>query len=684
VFSVTGGTEAARIFASLTYDNNKGVWRGSGREDYSGRINTNFTTLDGWLYITARVNYRQALRGQNLPSIEGVMRANPTQTPYDSQSITGWNIWTYGDDTEMNNIGEAALNHDQGLDKWFRPDISLRLNILPIPGLTYQHTIAYENRQWERHRFRSMNTRSEIRSGRLGWARLDFSKTELLNTDGFLSYDKVFDAHRVNAVAGYSYFERNGEEFHAENSNFTNDRVQMWNIGEGTRLSEGQAGMGSGKNITQRLLAQFARVNYSYNDTYMATASIRREGSSKFAEQNRWGIFWALSAGWRMSNESFLENVSWLNDLTLRFGYGVTGNEGFPADYAARMYGSDTRWLLPTGRWAMSYGLRRNVNPTLGWEEKKEWNVGVDFSVFSNRLYGKFDLYRRAIDGLIFNVDVPQPPNTESQMYRNIGTMDNFGWEIELGARVVRNANWNYNTSLNMFHNKTTVGSLWGDASRITGREINNWVQWSHQLEEGITIGSYHLLRYAGVDESGFFQVYNRDGDVILADQANRLDRVYTKANFIPQVIVGWSHDVSYKNWSLSATFTSWINHTIYNGIEIQYGLRSAAQGNMTYDAIKKNNHIVGRPAPVDYFLYDGTFLKVQNLTLAYTIPLKNYTNLIERVRLYFTGDNLLTLTSYPGLNPQVNVTGWEQGVERASDIYPQTRTFAFGIQMNF
>ena len=682
IVTLQGGQETARIFASLIYDENKGVLRGDDRQDYAGRINTDFKLLDGWLDISSHLSYRQAKRNQSSPSIEGVMRANPTQAVRDPNSQTGWNIWTTGDNTEMNNIGEAALITNEGMDKWFRPDVSLKLNILPVEGLSYQQTFAYENRQWESHYYRSMFSREELRAGRKGWADMNFSKTELFNTDGYVSYINDFGPHTVNTVAGYSYFERNGDGFSAGNGNFTNDRVMFWNLGEGTRLTEGLASMDSSKNITERLMAYFVRANYSYNDTYMATASARREGSSKFAVNNRWGNFWSLSGGWRLSNEEFLNDVDWIDDLKLRVAYGVTGNEGFSANYAARMYGSDTRWLMPTGNWAMSYGATTNLNEDLGWEEKHEWNVGVDFSVLDNRLYGKLDFYRRNIEGLIYSVEVPQPPNTESSMYKNIGTMNNRGWELELGADIVRGRDLSYNTSLNLTHNRTFIGSLWGDQTYINGGYINNWVEYAHRIEENVEVGSYFMYRYAGV-EDGRLQIYDKDDNVIFSDDGTVDDRVYQK-NFTPTIMAGWTHNLGYKNWDFNMTLTSWIDFDIYNAIELEYGLRNVAQGNMLYDAINKNGHITGRPSPSDYFLYDGTFLKIQNLSLGYTLPMRNHTDLLNSVRFYFTGDNVYTFTNYPGLNPEVDITGWDAGIERKGSIYPQTRTFTFGLQLNF
>jgi TonB-linked SusC/RagA family outer membrane protein len=683
VLTIQGGTNKARIYATMMYDDNRGVLQGDTRKDCGGRINTDFKLLQGWLDINSHISYRQAQRYQNKPSIEGIMRANPTQAVYDPDSQTGYNIWTDGDNTEMNEIGEAALRTDEGLDKWFRPDVTLKLNILPIDGLSYRQTAAYENRQWEKHFYRSMFSREELRAGRKGWAELEFSKTELLNFDGYFSYVRTFGDHDINATAGYSYYENNSENFNAKNGNFTNDLVKFWNIGEGSYLKDGQAEMASSKGITQRLLAYFARANYSYRDTYMATASIRREGSSKFAAKNRWGTFWAASAGWRLSKESFLKDVGWIDDLKLRLAYGVTGNEGFSADYAAKMYGSDTRWLLPDGTWAYSYGVTKNINDILGWEEKHEWNIGLDYSLFDNRLYGKFDLYRRSIEGLIYSVQVPQPPNTESDMYQNIGTMENSGWEFEIGGEVVRSKNWNYSTSLNLTHNSTVIGSLWGNQTYINGDYVNNWVEYAHRIEEGTKVGSYFIYPYAGVSDDGHILIRNKDGEIIKGDDGRVDDRIY-QGNFMPALIAGWTHDVRWKNWSLSLTLTSWIDYDIYNGVEILYGLKNVAQGNMLYDAINKNGHITGRPQPCDYFLYDGTFLKIQNFTLGYTLPMRKYTNLIENIKIYMTGNDVYTFTKYPGLNPEVDITGWDTGIEKGSNIYPQTRTFTLGLQLNF
>lgn len=165
----------------------------------------------------------------------------------------------------------------------------------------------------------------------------------------------------------------------------------------------------------------FGRANYSYKDRYMATVSFRREGSSKFGVNNRWGNFWAVSGGWRLSNEAFMRDVGWISDLKVRLGYGVTGNNGFGNGYTTRMYKANDMW--PTnGVWQPGYGSIRNINPDLKWEEKSELNFGLDFSLFNDRLWGKFDLYFRQVDDMLYLANAPMPPMVHDEVMKNIGT----------------------------------------------------------------------------------------------------------------------------------------------------------------------------------------------------------------------------------------------------------------------
>ena len=473
------GTENAQVYTSFFYETNEGIAIRDGRQDYGGRLNANFKLFDGWLEIRPIVDYRQTARTSDgsdedqKPNFKQALYNNPTRSPYDANSASGYNVWT-GETLDYNIVSDRMLEDYEGLDKWFKPEVTMKLNIKPIEGLSYTQTLGYENRQWELHRFRFREHREEVTNNRAGWAHLAFDKTENLTSEGYFSYVRDFkDGHNLNATLGYSYFEKNGEEFNMGNYNFPVQGVEFWDIETGSYLADGQAEMASQKDITERLFAIYARANYSYKDKYMLSATFRHEGSSKFAADNRWGNFWAVSAGWRVSGEEFMQEFDWLSDLKLRFGYGVTGNNDFDASYMANSLSSDAYWMLPNGNWAYTYGPTSNVNPGLGWEEKKEWNFGIDYAFFNNRLYGKFDVYRRKIDGMLYEVNVPQPPYPNQTQWQNIGEMESKGWEFEVGGDIIQTQDFTWTSNLNLSHNSGKILSTWGEGTQITGNTFD-------------------------------------------------------------------------------------------------------------------------------------------------------------------------------------------------------------------
>jgi TonB-linked SusC/RagA family outer membrane protein len=687
VLTLQGGSHDARIYSTVMYENNHGIQLGDDRVDMGGRINGAFKVIDGWLDINPHIDYRQAQR--NLSVVGVGIGNNPTRSPYDPS------LWeTQNALDEINTVMNARGITNEGLDKWFRPDVELKLNILPVTGLSYNQTFGYEHRQYEAHKYESSSvavTEGQNTSGK-GTAELSFSKTELLNVDGYVSYTNTLGKHFVKADAGYSYFQQDGEGFSLKNLNFAVDGVKMWDIGSGLNLNNkdvtedrNKASMSSSKAITQKLMAFFGRVNYSFMDKYLASATLRHEGSSKFAVNKRWGNFWQVSAAWRLSNEQFMNQIDWIDDLKIRAAYGVTGNEGFSAEYAATVYGAGGQEQLSDGTWALTYRPTKTINPDLGWEEKHEWNLGLDYELFNRRLFGKIDFYRRNVEGLIYEVKVPQPPNITDRMYQNIGTLENKGYEFEIGGEVYSNKDWNYTTKLNLSHNETKVGSMWGDATYYLGSYIGRAGN-IHRIEENTQVGSFYLYKYAGLSEDGLFQAYDENGKIILPTEGEKLlkDKRYI-GNYIPQVVAGWSHDIKYKNWSLGFTLTSWIDFDIYNEVQHTIGIvqGNAGNSNILLDAYTKNKDIKGIALECDYFLEDGTFLKIQNFTLGYQLDTKQWLKVLDSAKLYLTGNNLYTFTKYSGYNPEVDITGWEGGIEHTG-IYPQTRTFALGVQLNF
>lgn len=684
IINTTAGNKSSQIYTSFMYSTDEGIAVEDTRKDYAGRVNANFKLLDGWLEVKTITDYRQALRNNNAPNFRQAMRNNPTRSPYDPDNETGYNIWL-GDTDDYNVLADSKTFTYEGLDKWFKPGAIFKLNVLPVPGLSYQQTVGYENRQWELHTYQSKWNRNEQEQNRNGSAYLEFSKTEILSTEGYASYVGDFGKHGLNAVGGYSYYEKNNESFNMKNYDFTSDLIGVWDIGEGSYLADGKASMGSNKGITERLLAFFARANYSYDDKYMLMATLRREGSSKFAKNNRWGNFWSVSGGWNLAKENFMEEIGWVDNLKLRVGYGVTGNNNFSSNLAATMYGKDHAWMMPDGSWSYSYGKTKIINKDLKWEEKTEWNLGLDYSFLNNRIYGKVDLYRRKVNDMLYEIVVPTPPYIKNKMYKNIGNLENKGWEFEIGADVVRSGNWKYSTTLNLSHNKTKILNLDGndtyfeEAGFPSPGNPGNAIR----IKDGVTLGSFYIWKFAGFDDEGKFMVYNKDGEVISADKKTAEDKRYV-GNYMPKVIMAWNHNLSYKNWDMTVNMRSWIDFDIYNQMDMYFGLKSEKGFNVLKKAYGKYDHITDGKQLCDYFLQDGTFLKIDAINIGYNMDLKKYWKSLEKARFYLTMTNVATFTRYKGLNPEVDITGFDAGIERVSGAYPQSRNYTLGIQISF
>ena len=685
--NLQANSKVASVYGTFQYNDNEGIAIFDERTDIAGRINANFRLLNGWMNIGVKADYRQARRDSRTPNFAQAVRNNPTRSAYDPTSKTGYNVWQF-ETLEYNTIADSALRDYDGLDKWFKPEVSLKLNILPVDGLSYTQNMGYELRQWELHTFRNENHKTELDNNRRGTAYLGFSKTENVNAEGFFNYTKMFGEHSVNATAGYSYYEGNGESFSIENYDFPVQGIKYWDIGTGSFHKLGQSEISSSKNVTQKLLAFFGRVNYDYDSRYIASASIRRESSSKFAKNNRWGTFWSASAGWRISGEDFMENATWVSDLKVRAAYGVTGNSDFSTFYGALAYGSDGYFMMPnTGQYAVVYGPSINLNPDLKWEEQHGWNLGVDYSFFDNRLYGKFDWYNRKVVDMLYSVQVSQPPYAQQTMMQNIGNMRNRGWEFEIGADIVRTKDWKYSTNFIFSHDKTQILTLWGNSTyyEYAGFPAPGSPGNAIRMEEGTTIGQFYILKCAGIDEkTGDYLIYNKDGDIIQGKDSKAADKQYT-GNFVPKVMASWNHSLSWKNLDFSMDLRSWIDFDVYNTLDMYYGIRSQAGTNALKSAYGKHKALTQEKKLTDYYLEDGSFLKIDAINIGYTLPLAGQTkNFIQNLRVYGTVNNVATFTGYTGMDPEVNVTGIDGGIEWWDGFYPRTRSFILGVQLTF
>lgn len=692
VLSFNGGSEQARIRATVSQRSATGLVIGTGRDEVQARINTDFTLFDGFVEISNNLSYseRQSDFANNNSARDDefanndvfrmALQLNPTETPYDPTQPHGLNVWTGGYDW-YNPVAEIRLRKDQRKYNYFLNTTSLVLNLTDNISITSRYSMA-KNTEYFTF-WRSAQHKSSLDQGVGGFASQNYGEARDNTFETFASYGEIFDRHNLNVVAGYSFQEFNRQGFSANNSDFAVDGIEENDLGTGRFLAEGRAGLGSYKDPRIRLMAFFGRINYGYDNRYLITASVRREGSSKFAEGNRWGLFPALSLGWNIHNEDFMTGQDVFTNLKLRAGYGETGNEGFNPGVATRMYGPDTWWLM-NGEWRRTYGVSHNQNTDLKWETKKEYNLGLDFAILNGDISGRFDVFKRDVDDLIYAISVAQPPAIHDKTTMNVGMLRNTGWEAEVTWNAVNKANFQYVTTLIGSKYKSELVSLWGSQTFWDRKGFpapgspGNAVR----LFPGEPIGRFYVWEHAGFTPDGNWMLMGADGEAFDVTQRTKTDADKKFiGNAIPKAVLAWNNQFNIGNFDVTAYFRSWIGHDIFNMPNFYYGIPLDGR-NVLEENYDEQKDIKGEKELSDYFIEDGDFLKLDVLSVGYNFDLKGSKH-IKGLRVYATGQNLFVLTNYSGLNPEVNINGLDPGFEERA-TYPQTRTFMLGVQANF
>lgn len=508
-------------------------------------------------------------------------------------------------------------------------------------------------------------------------------------------YDLNVGKHRMNAMVGYSYQYYKYEQNYANNYNFPTDFFQWNNLGIGQALKEGKAGMGSSAS-ENTLIGFFARVSYAYDNRYNLLVSVRREGSSKFGDNNKWGTFPSASLGWTISNEEFMKGITWLNNLKLRAGFGITGVIPNDPYISLTKYAYGSSYYYSDGKWLPGLSVSSNPNPDLRWEKSTEFNVGLDWSVLDNRLGGSIDVYNKKTTDLLFLYTVPTPPNLFNSTLANAGSVRNQGIEVAVNAVPVRTKDFEWKTVVTVSANKNKLLSLSNDMyesnsfkdSGGLGEPINIS---THRMEEGRALGEFYGLKSVGVSENGLFLIEKPDGEVVefSNDQLKNDEYRQYLGSGLPKVYLGWTNNLSYKNWDLSMQFTSQLGFKILNEPRAFYENNSIAYNRLksVEEAPYGGQYTLSSSQPqtfVSYYLEDGDFLKLTNLTIGYTFPIKKNNKYIKGVRAYLSGDNLFCITGYSGLDPELS--NWyptSAGID-ARDKYPSIRSFTFGLNLTF
>lgn len=681
--AVTGSSSKFNYRASVNYKDAQGIARNNARNEVIAKIAASQKALKGWLDLNYDFSYMHYRNDYFCGDFKMAATLNPTLPIYDSTTPNGYYA---PQGTGLSNPVEN-MNQKEAYQtgNYFRGSLKATLNILPVEGLKINAFAAFEEGDNAKYWSNKQITTDVDGSGKAGRdSDRNFSKLFEITAD----YAHSFGRHNVAAVAGFSYQNFLYDGMSVENKGFPTESMKYYQIGNGdpnkTYLKA------SSYRNSNTLAALFARANYNYAEKYLVSASIRREGSSRFGANNKWGWFPAVSLGWRITGEDFMENAKGVNDLKLRLGFGVTGNNlGSDLRSVATLTKGGT--FLYNGKYENTYTIGQNVNPDLRWEKKYEYNLGLDFAFLDNRLYGSFDTYFRNTRDLLWDYEVPTPPYQYHTLLANAGRMNSYGVELVISGVPVKTKDWTWTTTptISWNHNvitrlsdpskgfnykETTSGSVGENGIMNTNTQI---------LIEGQSVGAFYGYKFLGIKDGTWYYSTPAGGVVDGAGASDGYRQVIGNAQ--PWFTFGWNNSVRYKNFDLSIFLRGVVGNKILNLTRWAYGPRAMAADNIFMKDVKLKDGLVyaNKEQFSDYYLENGSYMKIDNITLGYNFKFKE-NSLVDRLRIYITGQNLATITGYSGQDPEVNTTSvWSAGIDYC-DFYPTVATVLFGLNISF
>ena len=683
--SINSGKADSGFRTSIAYLNNEGVIKKSGLERISGNVSAYqylgdsksvkfdmglFANIDKWNPI----DYRIFERAYNL---------NPTIPVYNANgefsSVSG-NLYENPVEILTN---RTVDNERHRLLGYFKTEVKFLNDFTASANISLEHNAVKGGTY--KPSYAVMEGRTED-----GYAQRTYAEYTNAQGELFVNYNKTLGQHNISALAGYSYFDNMYEGFGAQRSGFVTDAFGYNNLGAGYNYRLGDVYSYKGKS---NLVSFFARANYSFDGKYLLTATVRRDGSSRFGENNKWGTFPSASAAWKVSGEEFMDGTKgWLDNLKLRVGYGVTGNQDGIGEYKSLSIlgvGNDSYYDPVTKTWSLAYSPKQNPNPDLKWESTEQINIGVDFSFF-NRISGSFEWYSKTTKDLLYTYEVPQPPYLVGTMLANVGEMSNKGVELTLNADIIKGDKFTWDANLTLGHNvqkieklsnptyKTDViysGSLHGLAG-MSG-------QYSQVIAEGYPVGTFWGYESAGLGEDGKMLYYNASGDKVLEGALVDADK-RDLGNVQPDLTLGIGMNFTYGNFDLGISGYGMFGQKALNATNMMLNDPNRLPAfNVPDDFL--NSGITSSPKYSSYWIEDASFFRLQTLSLGYTLPLKFKGS---KLRMYIMGENLAVFTSYKGVDPEIGLNaqdGADQtglaapGIDRYNN-YPRPTTISVGL----
>ena len=693
--NISGGNGSTNYMISADLRKREGVIKMTGFDRFNVRSLVSTKTLKDHLTVSIGANMMYG-KHFGVPSgnegasvLDAMNYYSPTNAIKNADGT-----WTVGSGSKNYNP-LALMEENKSETVWKRNQFVGKTALELWKGFVWSVNYSWSNYQSTYSAYNTRNSQLEGIGNKNGQATRNtyFGREQTFET--YLNYDFKVGKSKWGLMGGYSWEEKkNNDGFGLSVEGYYNDDLGWYNMSYAQTILGVQNSVQSGYLEKVRNISFYGRVNYSFDSRYMLQATIRRDGSSVFGKNNRWGTFPSVSAAWNITEEKFMQNQHIFDNLKLRAGYGISGNAmGFDVYSSYNTYGASGTFVYD-GKTYRTYGATKNANPDLKWESTGMLNIGLDFAFLKGRLNGTVEVYHKKTKDLIWSYPVSTTQYIYGWIDANVGEMTNKGIEFTLNAVPVRTKNFMWSTTLNLSHNKNTVDKMQNETFHTTnltqgdpmvaGVSADGWTQ---RIMEGEPIGTFYTYQYAGtvngrseyyvLDENG-----NRTGET--TNNPSLKDRSITGCAQ-PKLNAGWNNTLTYKNWSLNAFITGVFGNDVYNSARAHY---TSAQ--MFSDGKNVLKEFLNNPAsdasgslPSDRFIEKGSYVRLQTLSLSYTFR-NCFNDWIQDLTLYGTANNLFTITNYKGLDPEVNMGGIDPGIDYRWSRYPHTRTFMVGVKINF
>jgi TonB-dependent starch-binding outer membrane protein SusC len=684
--SYSAGTDKGSYRLSLGYLNQEGVILNSSMNRISARFNGEQKFINDKLTIGINLSISE-INDFGVPVTDnagftgdllgGVLKSNPTMPIYLYNKSAKFDCDTCAV-FQSSNAAEpspaAMLRYVRDKTNTLKALGSVSANLNLMEGLDFKTVLGFDRSKAERKNAvsRALNVQEITQLGRLNIGNVTVNNTLWEN---YFTYNKKFGATTFTGLLGYSYQSFDGSGNNFELSKFRTDDPDIMANNIESASAFAPTGSGSSKDELQ---SYFGRVNFSISDKYLLTASLRRDGSTRFGGDNKYGNFPSFAAKWRLVSEDFIPK-SIFSDLGLRIGYGVTGNQEIPHNlYQQRQrYGG---WdLNPDGNLqGGGFGDVAFTNPGLKWESTAQTNIGLDFGFANNRVSGSIDVYQKNTKDLLIQVTSAQPAPTPF-VWKNLDAdVENKGIELSLNVVAVDGKDFNWNISGNVAYNSNVVKNFGGliNTGAINGQGLTG--AFAQRIAQGQPLFAFFLRQFNGFDANGN-TIYGANGD--------RDFQEFNGQSPLPTVTGGLTNSISYKGFDMSIFFSGVFGNYVYSNTENAYFTRGSLSNgrNVVKDVATSKEGGLNAPDVSTRFLYKGDFVRLQNLSIGYNLPIKNSS--VKGVRIFLTGQNLATFTSYPFQDPEVNTNKSIDGVPSFGidyQAYPRARTWTLGANVSF